>query len=264
MNTLAIAARALRSYRRPLAVWMLALAALGATQVLFWPSIRQAPGLDDLVRSLPEALRALIGTDDLLSPEGFLASRLNSVFPLLITVYAAFRTSTETAGAEQDRAFEILLATPLARWELLAGRFLAVATSVLALMLATGAAMAAAAVAVAMPIGVGRIIATAVALGLLGVAFAGLTVAVAGATGARGVALGVGAGSAVGLFVLHSFSPIVPELGRLRAFTPFDHAIGYEPLVHGLEPFGSAVLLGITAAGLAIGLVAFQRRDVRG
>ncbi len=40
--------------------------------------------------------------------------------------------------------------------------------------------------------------------------------------------------------------------------------MGYEPLVNGLEPFGSAVLVGIAAVGLAAGLIAFERRDFRG
>lgn len=264
MNVLTVAGRALRTYRRPLAVWVVALGVLGAVQVLFYPSIRQASGIEDLIANLPEAMRALIGTDDLLSPEGFLGSRLNSVFPLLITVYAAFRVSSETAGAEQSREFEILLGTPLARWELLLGRFVAVAASVLALMLGTGVAMVVGAATIDMDIGADRIMATSLALGLLGIAFAGLTVAVAGATGRRGVALGAGAGTAVGSFVLHSFAPLVPDLEPLRPYTPFDHAIGYEPLVNGLEPFGSAVLVAVALAGLAVGLVAFERRDVRG
>lgn len=205
---------------RPLAIWVLALGALAALQVLFWPSVRQASGLEELVRSLPQALRAMIGTEDLLSPEGFLASRLNSVLPLLITVYAAFRVSTETAGAEQERAFEILLSTPVARWEILLGRFLAVSASVLALMLGTRVAMVAAAKTVDMPIGAGKIVSTVLALALLGIAFAGITLAVAGATGARGVSLGSGAGTAVGTFVLYSFAPLVPELEPLRPSRP--------------------------------------------
>lgn len=265
MKVVAVTALALRLYRRPLVIWVLALGSLGALQVLFWPSIRQASGLEDLVRSLPEALRAMIGTDDLLSPEGFLASRLNSVFPLLITVYAAFRSSTEPAGAEQERAFEILLSTPVARWEILLGRFLAVSASVLALMLATGAGDG------GRSEGGGHAYRSredhvygrrpGPAWDRLRRYHAGCR---GGHRGSRCLA-GFRGGDCGGyLRPLYSFAPLVPELEPLRPLTPFDHAIGYEPLVNGLEPFGSAVLLAIALVGLVAGLAAFERRDLRG
>lgn len=262
MNVLRIAGRSLRSYRRPLLVWTLSLAALGLLTVLFWPAVRDATGLEDLIASLPEALRALIGSDDLLSPEGFLNSRLNSIFPLLITVYAAFRVASETAGEEQAGGFELVLGAPVHRYELLLGKALAVGVAIVVLMTGTGLAMALGGVVVDLGVPVVRLLAATTALALLGLAFGAVTFAVAGVTGRRGVSLGVGAGLAVSLYVLYGFAPLVPALDGLRPLTPFDHAIGYDPLSNGLEGFGSLVLGAITVLGIAAGLVGFERRDV--
>lgn len=264
MAVLEVARRSLRSYRRPLLVWILALAAMGLVLTLFWPSMRDASGLEDLIDSLPEAMRALMGTDDILSPEGFLGSRLNSVFPLLITVYASFRVASELPGEEQRGGLEILLGTPLSRTELLLGRFLAVVASVVALMAATGAALAAGATIVSMDISYSNIFAAAVALSLVGIAFGAIALAVAGVTGQRGATLGTGAGAAVGAFFLYSFAPLVPVLEWVRPFTLFEQALANEPLRNGLDLPGAGVLLAVAAAATGVAVAAFRRRDLSG
>jgi ABC-2 type transport system permease protein len=256
--------RSLHAYRRPLLVWMAALAAMGLVLTLFWPSIRDTAGLDELVASLPEALRALIGTEDLLSPEGFLASRLNSIFPLLITVYAAFRVTAETSGEEQRGGFEILLGTPLPRTTLLLARFLAVSICVVALMTATGVALIVGAVIVDMPLSYANVLATTSGLALLGIVFGALSLAVAAGTGNRGLTLGVGAGLAVTAFFLYSFAPLTPRLEGIRPFTLFEQILANEPLRNGLDLGGVLVLVAVTVVAMAVAVTTFRRRDLHG
>lgn len=264
MNALRVALRSLRSYRRPLLIWAAAVGALGFMQVLFWPAFESTAGqgLEELTANLPEALQALIGEQDLLSPEGFINSRFSSVFPLLIAVYAAFRATNETAGEEQDGRFELLLGAPLARWELMVGKFLAVAVAVAVIMFGLGVLTSVGAVLVSMDIALVRILAATTAMTFLGWAFAGIAFLVAGATGSRGMTLGVGAGAAVALFVWYSFAPLVDALEPWRPLSPFDHAIGYDPVRNGLQLGGSSVLLAIALLGLAVAIVTFARRDV--
>lgn len=262
MNAVVILRQRLRVYRRPLAIWTVSLALLGGLTVLLWPSVRDASGLEELMAGLPEAMRALIGTQELTSPEGFLNSRLASIFPLLITVYAAFRIADEVAGEEQSGGFEVILGHPISRAELLLGTAAAVAVSVAVLMTGTGVAMAAAGAAVDIGIPVGRMLAATTALTLLGWSSLGIALAVAGVTGRRGLTLGVGVGLSVALYVLYSFAPLVPALEGARDWTTFGHALGYDPLSNGLELAGSLVLLAVTAVGVAVGVLAFQRRDV--
>ncbi|MBW3621634.1 MAG: ABC transporter permease subunit, partial [Actinobacteria bacterium] len=192
MSALVIARQRLRVYRHPLAIWTASLAVLGGLTVLLWPSVRDASGLEELVAGLPEAFRALIGARELTSPEGFLNSRLASIFPLLITVYAAFRVADEVAGEEQRGGFEIVLGHPLGRSELLLGTAAAVAVSVAVLMTGTGLAMSAAGSLVDIGIPVGRMLAATTALTLLGWSSLGIALAVAGVTGRRGLTLGIG------------------------------------------------------------------------
>lgn len=263
MSALEIAVRSLRSYRRTLLVWVVAVGALGALQVLFWPAFRdQAEQLDQLVESLPAALRAFVGGRDLLTPEGFLNSRFSSIFPLLFAVYATFRMSSETAGEEQDGGFELILAAPVARWQLLLGKFGATVAVLVAVTTGLGLLAAVAAVTVDLGVPVVRILASTAAMALLGIAFAGVTLAVAGLTGRRGTSLGAGAGLAVAASVFYSFAPLVPALEDWRWLSPFTHAIGYDPLSNGLDLGRSLILVTIAVVGATVGAVAFERRDV--
>jgi ABC-2 type transport system permease protein len=263
-HLLEVARRSLLSYWRALLVWTVALALAGLALTLFWPSVRDATGLEQLLENLPEAFRAMIGDVDLFTPEGFLASRLNSVFPLLITVYAAFRVASETAAEEQRGGFELLLGTQLPRTTLLLGRFLAVCIAVLTLMAATALGLIGGAAVVAMEISYANILAATAGLALLGIAFAGLALAVAGLSGHRGLTLGAGAGLAVTAFFVYSLTPLVPELAWLRPFTLFDRAIEDNPLAHGFATGDALVLVAFTAVMVAVAVLGFRRRDLRG
>lgn len=74
--------------------------------------------------------------------------------------------------------------------------------------------------------------------------------------------LGVGAGLAILADVFYTFAPLAPPLEAWRPLSPFTHAIGYDPLTNGLAASSSAVLVAIALAGLRLGLIAFERRDV--
>lgn len=262
MNALVIARQRLRVYRRPLLLWTVSLAALGGLTVLFWPAVRDASGLEELMAGLPEAMKALVGSQDLTSPEGFVNSRLASIFPLLVTVYAAFRIADEVAGEEQSGGFEIVLGHPVGRGELLLGTAAAVAVAVAVLMTGTGLAMAAAGLVVDIGIPLGHMLAATTALAFLGWSSLGIALAIAGVTGRRGLTLGAGVGLSVAMYVLYSFAPLVPALDGARPWTTFAHALAYDPLSNGLQLRGSLILLAVAVAGAAVGTIAFQRRDV--
>lgn len=256
--------RSLRSYRRPLLVWFLSLFAVGLLLSLFWPAVRDASGLEDMIQQLPEAMQALVGAEDLLSPAGFLASRLNSIFPLLITIYASFRVADELAGHEQRGGWELVLGAPVPRIAVVVATGLVVAVTATVLMAATGAGLILGATIVSMDIALTNIVAAVAMLALLGIAFAGLGLAVAGATGSRGVTLGAGAGLAVGLFLAHTFAQLVPWLEPIAPFTLFSQALGSEPLRTGFPVLQALILIAVALVGAAIGAVAFARRDLHG
>ncbi|MDX1621868.1 MAG: ABC transporter permease subunit, partial [Nitriliruptorales bacterium] len=142
------------------------------------------------------------------------------------------------------------------------GKFLAVAAAVAAIMVGLGLLTALGALLVSMDIALGRILAATVAMTFLGWAFAGATFLVAGVTGSRGITLGLGAGAAVALFVWYSFAPLVEALEPFRPLSPYDHAIGYDPIRNGLEPFGTLMLTAVALIGLVLAIVFFERRDI--
>src|SRR3989304_5752380 len=121
-----ITTKTLRDGRRGLLWWSLGLAGLAGITVLTYPAIRDMPGLDELMEGLPEALLALIGENDLLSPAGYLNSQLfGAIVPLLFIFYGVGAGAGAIAGEEENRTLDLLLANPVGRTRVVVEKALA-------------------------------------------------------------------------------------------------------------------------------------------
>lgn len=92
---------------------------------------------------------------------------------------------------------------------------------------------------------------------LLGLAFGACALAVGSANGKRGLSIGVG-GSVGGSRLL--FNALVPMVAALKPASKL--SLGADPLTNGLNLAHAAVLIGLTAALVAVAVVAFERRDL--
>ncbi len=97
---------------------------------------------------------------------------------------------------------------------------------------------------------------------MLGLLFGSIAFALGAATGRRGLARGVTALLAVAAYLASTLSPLVHGLGALRQASPWFHALGVDPLATGFAAGHLLVLVGMTAAVVGAGLVAFDRRDL--
>lgn len=140
--------KSLRDQRRALMWWGIGLVALTVLTTLFYPSFRDATGLDELYDQMPEALaKAFAGEfSDFTSPEGFLNSQLLFfIAPLLFLVFGVGFGSGAIAGEEARGTLGLLLSTPVARWQVVAQKFgaMAIVTLVLAVFWWAGLAIGA-------------------------------------------------------------------------------------------------------------------------
>jgi ABC-2 type transport system permease protein len=107
------------------------------------------------------------------------------------------------------------------------------------------------------------LLAVSVHLGLLGLLFGSVALAVGAATGSRTLALGVAAGLALASYVANGLFALVEGLRGLREVSPWYHYQGVEPLARGLS-WGSVALLALfSALLLAAALATFRDRDLR-
>ncbi len=257
--------KTLRDYRRSLLWWGIGLAAYTTIELLFYPSFRDFPGLEDMVRQLPKELMALFAGDvaSFFSPEGFLRAQLFFLFvPLLFIVFTAAFGSGAIAGEEARGTLDLLLAHPIARWQVVLQKFGAMALATLALGGIFWLALAAVSVAVGMEVSPWRLAQATFSVVLLALAFGNIALALGCATGNRSLSLGLTAALSLGAYLLNALAPVVEALQPYHKLSPFYWYIGSDPLVEGFNLLHMAALLGLALGALALGLLAFERRDV--
>jgi ABC-2 type transport system permease protein len=91
-----------------------------------------------------------------------------------------------------------------------------------------------------------------------------VALALGAGTGRRALASGVAAGVGVFGWLINGFAPLVSALDWLRYLSPFYYYAGHDPLTQGIDA-GDLAVLGVVAVALAaVGMLAFERRDLRG
>ncbi|MGH2744011.1 MAG: ABC transporter permease subunit, partial [Thermoleophilaceae bacterium] len=124
-----VAVRMLRDRVRSTGWWLAGLLALVAFTVALYPSVKDQAEIEDLMRNLPDAFRAMIGYDaavPLTSPAGYLQARMfSTVAPLLLVVFGIGAGAQAIGGLEESGRLEPLLANPVTRTRVAIERYAA-------------------------------------------------------------------------------------------------------------------------------------------
>lgn len=264
--TAVIARQAVHLRRRSLLGWVLGLLALTALQAGMYPTVRGNPIYEDLLANYPKELLAFFGgVANMGTPEGYLQIEMFSFMLPLLFIGVGIATAAGTlAGEEEAGVLAVVLARPVSRRRFVLEKYLAVLHAVGVVTGALFGSLVLLGPVVRLNVAIDRLAAAAVAVGLLGLVFATLTFTIGAATGHRGLAIALGSALAVGAYVVESLSQIVDALDWLAAPSPFRHTVNLDPLTTGFAPVQTAALLAATALVLAVGVLAFERRDLHG
>lgn len=264
MRALAITGWVLRERRRSLALWALALMAVCAMYLAFYPSMANQD-MEAIIAGLPEGLAEAMGWDAIATGAGYLESTVYALLgPALLLVFGIAAGAGLIAGEEEAGTLELETTAPVGRRHLLLQRFAALALGLLLLCSALAATALVLAPALDMGIAAGGIVAASVGLYLLALAMATIAFAVGAASGSRGAALGVAAAASVLAYVANALAPMVEGAAWLETISPFAWYLAREPLVRGFDAAGALALAALTLVALGLGLVGFERRDLAG
>ncbi|WP_123621415.1 ABC transporter permease [Halorubrum sp. CSM-61] len=232
----------------------------------FFPSMSTADiDLDAYAESLPPAFREAFGIVSLSTIEGFLAVEFYQfAWLLMVGLYLAYLSGGTIAGDVASGRMDLTLSAPVARRDVVFGRFLGLVPLVLLLNVVLPVVAYVGVLAVGEAIAIERLVAVhalALPYHLCCVAF-GLAVStlVSRASVGQRVALG-------GLFALFMFESLAAssEYDRAGSISPTAH---YDPsavLVNAeYDLVGAAVLLAATAALVLLAVVRFRRADLAG
>lgn len=254
----------LRALRRSGTIWGLSMAALIAMTVAFWPAFQAEADLSKIVDALPQPLIDAFGLADFGSPAGFLRGNLYAVLvPLLMAVAAVLFTNGQTAGEEDAGRMEVYLAQPVSRQAIFIGRVAAALAWLVVVTAFMLAAQVASDAVFGLSIGTDRLVNTLVLCLLLAAWYAGLTALVTGWLGRPGLALGTGIALVVAGYVIMALFPISHLLAPWRHISPWDWALGGDPLAQPTEAWRYLALAVPALAMAAVGTIMFGRRDVQ-
>ena len=261
-DILPVASGVLRDQRRSLLLWAIAVAAVTAMYVGFWPSMGEGAEIEAFVENMPEGLVEALGYDQIATPAGYLRSTVYGLLaPVLLLVFAVGAGARLIAGQEEDGTLELELTSPVARSRLLAGRLLALWLDVVLLVAVVTVTTLGLVAALDMEVGGVEILAAGTGLLMLVLGFGTLAMAVGAATGRRAVALAVAAGIAVISFMLDAIGPTVGA-DWMTAVSPFSWYLGDNPLVEGFDLAGLALLAAVPVLAAVVATTTFDRRDL--
>ena len=248
------AAFAWRAAQPVLLAWAAGIAVAGGIAAALLPTIDEFlasdPGFIDMLESAGLKRENLV--------LGFIGV-WGTMLGLVIAVYAAFRMGAVRAEEASTRA-EFLLTRPVARWRWLGGHLLCLVVSVLVLSAVAGASIWVAAVAAGADLTAAEAFASVFNAVPAVAVFAGLSVLAFGLVPRLTVAIGATAAGVA--YVLEIIGPMLSWPEWVVSLSPFHHLEAVP-----VDPFGvtGAVVLTLVGAGLAaLGLLAFERRDLVG
>jgi ABC-2 type transport system permease protein len=248
--------------RRSLLGWAIAMAAITAIYVSFWPAMGGGEELQALIDGLPEGLVSALGYDGLGSAAGYLESTVFGLLgPVLLLVFVIGAGARTVAGLEEEGALELESSAPVSRRRVLSERMLALGVGVVVLCLVAGVVSAGLVLALDMDVALSGIAATTLGLALLVSAHGAVSLGVGAATGRRSLALGAGAGLAVAGYMANAIGAMLDDGEWLRALSPFHWYLGSEPLVNGVAG-GFLGLAALTVVAAGLGLWRYERRDL--
>lgn len=259
-DVLPVASGIWRDQRRALVLWGVALAAVSAMYIAFWPSMRGGD-IQSLVDAMPEGLVTAMGYDRIGTAAGYLTSTVYGLLaPALLLVFGIGTGARLLAGQEEDGTLELEVTAPVSRRRVYGERLVALVVDVVVLVASVTVVTLALVAALDMAVSTANLLAGSSALLLLVLAHAAIAFAVGAATGRRALALGTAAGVAVVGFMLDAIGPAV-EIPWMTAVSPFAWMLGPDPLANGFD-LGVLRLAVLAVVAVVAGLAAFDRRDL--
>jgi ABC-2 type transport system permease protein len=260
-STLPVLTGVVRDQRRSLVLWSLALAAVSAMYISFWPSMGDG-AMEEAISSLPEEMVIAMGYDRIGTAAGYMTSTVYGLLaPILLLVFAISAGSRLVAGEEEDGSLELELTSPVERRRVFTERLLALWLDVLLLVAVLTAVSYLLVMAFDMEVAFTSVLAGAAGLYLLVIGMGTVALAVGAITGRRAAALGVAAALAVLAFIFDAIGPVA-DMGWMTAVSPFSWYLENDPLTNGFDVRGLLLLAIIPLVFAAAGLVRFDRRDL--
>ena len=244
-------------------IWGVALGALGAVFVAIYPSLAGASGMEQMINSMPQAMRDLFGygAGSFGSVEGLLdGEMLSFIVPLALSLFPILAASSALAGSEEERTMDVLLSNPVPRWQLVASRALSSAVLLLGIVAIMGLIIWVTALISNVDLSVGSMTAASLSLWPLCIFFGAIAMLCSATFHRRLPAIAIPVALLVVMYFVDGLANSVRFFDAIQPLSAFYY---YGSAIQ--DGIDWAKFAGLTAAALVlVGLAAhvFQRRDI--
>ncbi len=246
--------------------WMLGVAALALLTVAFWPTLRDESGFADIFESLPQGMLALFGVNsvaELLTPAGFISSRLYaSVGPILLVVFAISVGTAIVAGEEDRGTMDLLLAQPVSRTRIVLEGAVAMVVLVTILAVTLFTVLLITTPVFDLELSLNGLLAANIGVALLALVYGACALAIGAISGNRAVTLGIATALVVTGWFVNGLAEIVDQLEPVQKVSPFHWFLRGNPLAAGFDVGSLVLLLIVAVAFVGIAVWGFNRRDL--
>lgn len=265
-QTLTLAGRSFVDRWRSTFWWGLGLVLIAVLQLSVYPSVaRSSESMQAFIDEWPQPLQEAFGLEAYATGAGFLNAEMYSmVVPLVLIAMATAGAAAATAGEEEKGTADVLLSLPVSRTRVIVGKILATSAAVVLVAGLTWAAIAIGSPLVDLDVSLGNLAAATVATTLLALFFGAVSLLIGAVTGSRVIALGSGVALALAAFLLNALAPLADWLEPWQKVSPFNWALGDNPLVNGLDWGKAGLLFGFTMLLVVAADVVYHRHDIQG
>lgn len=258
--------RTLRDSRNGIIGWGLGIGLMTLLIVTLFPTITQFEGFAQMLES--PIYKALLGEAAdgaaFLTPEGFIAIYVVAFVPLYMAVYLVILGLNITAGEEERGTIDLLMSTPIPRWQVIVEKFAAL-TVITALILTINFVCGVAGLLVTPDLGVSplRLAEGSLAMLPISMLMAALALILSTVTHSRGLAGGLTGAIIIASYMTTSLSEVATEaLGPFKPFSFFTYHHSIQIMREGIQWGDFALLTAITLILVGLAIFFFQRRDL--
>jgi ABC-2 type transport system permease protein len=246
---------------RAMLIWGVGLAAFGSMYVLVYPEFQ------DLMGGLAGmSIYQAMGID-MASFEGFIASVVLQILPILLGIYVITAGTGTLAGEEENGTLEMVVTMPIPRWQIVLTKTVAISLIILGMLtiagLMTSLSLAFVKQSTQVAVTPVQLVLAMMSAWFLHLAVLTMSMALSAIVPARRWAVAIMAVIYIGSYVIKSIVELVPSLDFIKPFSLFTYLDATTSIFQeGINPVNIIVLLVLALVFVGITLVAFERRSI--
>lgn len=244
--------------------WSVGLAFLGFAMISFFPSF-DGGQIDELLKSLPPALEGLVGNlADWRELPGYIGSQIFDIrLPIFISILSILLAISLTVSEEDKGQLRTLIALPISRRKIIAGKWLAIVLLCLVASIAPIIGVEVGLLGIHHTIDQMVLVRLGLFTWLLVTSLATLIFGIGLATGSRALTTGLGIILTIGSFLLSTFANAVSWLKDYEWLSLF-HYFPATDIAKGTIVWGNAFFyVALLLIALFVAFLFFPRRDVK-